>query len=81
MSMASGHEVRPFRERNQTPDSVHRGSFVQIATTVGVGVGGASTNALRNGTPPVEKEGELYRFVRERRASAVSRTGDVVNKF
>ena len=79
MSMASGHEVRPFRERNQTPDSVHRGSFVQIATTVGVG--GASTNALRNGTPPVEKEGDLYRFVRERRASAVSRTGDVVNKF
>ena len=64
MSMASGHDIRPFRERNQTPDSVHRGSFIQIpaSTNVGSGGGGGSTT-LRNGTPPVEKEAELYRLV------------------
>ena len=60
MSMASGHDIRPFRERNQTPDSVHRGSFIQIPATTNVGGGGTS---LRNGTPPVEKEAELYRLV------------------
>jgi hypothetical protein len=62
MSMASGHDVRPFRERNQTPDSVHRGSFIQIPGNVVVG-GGGTNSSLRNGTPPVEKEGEIYRLV------------------
>jgi len=60
--MASGHDVRPFRDRNQTPDSVHRGSFIQIPPNVGTGNTGPGST-LRNGTPPVEKEGDLFRFV------------------
>ena len=55
MSMASGHDVRQYR---QTPDSV-RNSYLHLAP-------GNANNASRNGTPPVEKDGDMFRYERLR---------------
>ncbi len=63
MSMASGHDVR--QSYRQTPDSV-RNSYLHLASTGGAGGSSVRTPdpggpASRNGTPPVDKEGEIFR--------------------
>ena len=49
MSMASGQDVRQSLRDKQTPDSV-RNSYLHLAAT-----------PAKNGTPPVEKDGDVFR--------------------
>ena len=65
MSMASGDVRQSFRGERNTPDSA-RNSSLQLATnrsSSAVATAAATANSqTRNGTPPVEKEGDMFRY-------------------
>ena len=63
MSMASGDVRQSFRERN-TPDSA-RNSSLQLSTNrpgSTAAANAAANSQTRNGTPPVEKDGDMFRY-------------------
>ena len=64
MSMASGDVRQSFRERERnTPDSA-RNSSLQLSTNRqnSAGANAAANSQTRNGTPPVEKDGDMFRY-------------------